>query len=221
MPRRSTLHPRQTTLHPCQTTDPTREQLAQLRLPDLDPLQRLDAVASPTDMNRVSGDVARDRIATQAGQPLAQGLVPMYRVRLSRVDTLVWRGGGEPKIRGPQDVATLLRPYLEGADREYLVCLLLDTRNGVIGSSVVSVGDLSSAIVHPREVFKVAIVANACGIICVHNHPSGDTTPSSGDVAVSRRLQSAGELIGIALLDHIIVDNRCQGWCSLKSRGAF
>lgn len=122
-----------------------------------------------------------------------------------------------PKIRSPRDVYNLLGPSLREEKREHFVALLLDTKNGVLRTRTVSVGDLSSSLVHPREVFVEAVRHSAASLIVAHNHPSGDPTPSPEDAAVTRRLQEAGELLGIELLDHIILgDNR---WVSLKEKG--
>lgn len=124
-----------------------------------------------------------------------------------------------PKIRSPRDVYNLLGPSLRDEKREHFIALLLDTKNGVLRSRTVSVGDLSSSIVHPREVFSEAIRHGAASLIVSHNHPSGDPTPSPEDIAVTRRLAEAGELLGIELLDHIVLgDNR---WISLKEKGLF
>lgn len=124
-----------------------------------------------------------------------------------------------PKIRSPRDIYNLLGPSLRDEKREHFIALLLDTKNGVLRSRTVSVGDLSSSIVHPREVFAEAIRHGAASLIVAHNHPSGDPTPSPEDIAVTRRLAEAGELLGIELLDHIVLgDNR---WTSLKEKGLF
>lgn len=124
-----------------------------------------------------------------------------------------------PKIRSPRDVYNLLGPSLRDEKREHFIALLLDTKNGVLRSRTVSVGDLSSSIVHPREVFSEAIRHGAASLIVAHNHPSGDPTPSPEDIAVTRRLAEAGELLGIEVLDHIVLgDNR---WTSLKEKGLF
>ena len=124
-----------------------------------------------------------------------------------------------PRIRSPRDVYTLLSPTLRDERREHFVVLLLDTRNGVMRHKTVSVGDLSSSIVHPREVFTEAIRHGAASLIVAHNHPSGDPVPSPEDAAVTRRLAEAGELLGIELLDHIVLgDGR---FVSLKERGLF
>lgn len=122
-----------------------------------------------------------------------------------------------PRITSPRDVYNLLCPTLRDEKREHFIALLLDTKNGVLRQHTVSVGDLSSSLVHPREVFVEAIRRSAASLIVAHNHPSGDPTPSPEDAAVTRRLQEAGELLGIDLLDHIVLgDNR---WISLKEKG--
>ncbi len=124
-----------------------------------------------------------------------------------------------PKIRSPRDVYNLLGPTLRDEKREHFQALLLDTKNGVMRTKTISVGDLSSSIVHPREVFVEAIRHGAASLIVAHNHPSGDPAPSPEDIAVTRRLAEAGELLGIELLDHIILgDDR---WSSLKEKGFF
>jgi DNA repair protein RadC len=97
--------------------------------------------------------------------------------------------------------------------------LLLDTRNQVTRVNTVSVGTLTESIVHPREVFREAIRHSSAALIAVHNHPSGDPTPSPEDIQVTRRLDEAGRMLGIDLLDHVIVgDGR---YVSLKEKGLF
>ena len=101
--------------------------------------------------------------------------------------------------------------------KSILKSLLLDTKNRVLAIKTVSVGDLSSSIVHPREVYKDAVIASAASIIVAHNHPSGDPTPSAEDVAVTKRLIQSGEIMGIDLLDHIVLGDGT--FVSLKERG--
>lgn len=93
----------------------------------------------------------------------------------------------------------------EVLDRETFAVIYLNTKNNPIGVSTVSIGTLSMSVIHPREVFKGAILANAAGIIIAHNHPSGNPDPSEEDKAATKRLRDAGELLGIELLDHIII----------------
>jgi DNA repair protein RadC len=122
-----------------------------------------------------------------------------------------------PKIRSPRDVYDRLGPGLRDEKREHFIVLMLDTKGGVILDYEVSVGDLSSSIVHPREVFKMPVHYSAASIIAAHNHPSGDPSPSAEDAAVTRRLVEAGEILGIEVLDHVVLgDGR---WASLKEKG--
>ena len=123
----------------------------------------------------------------------------------------------KPSIGGPRDVANLLMPDLRYQKKEILKSLLLNTKNRVLAIRTVSIGDLSSSIVHPREVFKDAVIISAAALIVAHNHPSGDPTPSGEDVAVTKRLISAGEIMGIDLLDHIVIGDGV--FVSLKERG--
>jgi DNA repair protein RadC len=99
----------------------------------------------------------------------------------------------------------IVRAMIGGNDREEFVALLLDAKHKVVAVHSVAVGSLTMAIVHPREVFKAAIMANASAVIVAHNHPSGDPTPSQEDRQLTARLVAAGELIGITVLDHVIV----------------
>jgi len=111
---------------------------------------------------------------------------------------------------------------LRTKDREHFIVLMLNTRNEVCGVEVVSIGTLNSSVVHPREVFKGALMHNASSIIAMHNHPSGDVTPSTADVCITKKLLDAGKMIGIPLRDHIIVgegyfsaaDNNFWGYAS-------
>jgi DNA repair protein RadC len=117
--------------------------------------------------------------------------------------------GPASAIRTSAEVYAAFRARFEAADREEFLALFLDGKNRVQGFHVVSVGTLTASLVHPREVYKAAILANAAALIVVHNHPSGDPTPSAEDVAITTRLRQAGELLGIGLLDHVVIgDNR-------------
>jgi DNA repair protein RadC len=103
-------------------------------------------------------------------------------------------------------------------DREYFVVLMLDTKNRVIGLNTVHIGTINSSLVSTRETFKPALLANATAVILAHNHPSGDPTPSPEDVAVTRKLVEAGQLLDIEVLDHIIIGDEGRS-VSLKDRG--
>lgn len=104
-----------------------------------------------------------------------------------------------------KDVFCYMAPLLSAEDREYIFVLHLNTKNKVIERELVGIGTLDSCLLHPREVFKGAIVKGANSIILVHNHPSGDPTPSEEDFIATKRLKHAGKILGIELLDHVII----------------
>ena len=108
-------------------------------------------------------------------------------------------------IRGARDVFDAFCGRFEKADREEFLAVFIDGKGRTIGYHVVSVGSLTASIVHPREVFKAAIIANAASLILVHNHPSGNPDPSPEDRSLTRRLKEAGELLGIRILDHVVI----------------
>ena len=121
------------------------------------------------------------------------------------------------QILSPRDAYEMIKEQLEGLDREQFIIACLNTKNEPTNITVVSVGTLNKAIVHPREVFKTAILSNAASIMAFHNHPSGETTPSQQDIQLTNRLVGAGELLGIKLLDHLIIGD--GAFTSLKEKG--
>ena len=122
-------------------------------------------------------------------------------------------------IRGPGEVAKLFMDEMRHYDREHFKAVLLNTKNQVLRIVTVSIGSLNASIVHPREIFKPAISASAASIILVHNHPTGDPSPSKEDVEFTRRFAKCGDLMGIQLLDHIIIGS--GRYRSLKESGIF
>ena len=119
----------------------------------------------------------------------------------------------------PEDVAELMEQVFDvaHADREVFAAFGLNTKNKVIGAWVVSVGSLNASIVHPRELFKPAVMLSAASIVVAHNHPSGDPEPSGADIQLTRRLVKAGDVLGIEVLDHVVVGD--EGHVSLRDRG--
>jgi len=120
------------------------------------------------------------------------------------------------KIQSPEDVFEVVQKVIKASEypEENLWMITLDTKNNITGIFTVSTGSLNASIVHPREVFKRAVLQNAASIIICHNHPSGDVTPSQEDISITKRIYDAGKILGIELLDHIIIgDNR---YTSLK-----
>ena len=122
-----------------------------------------------------------------------------------------------PQVRSPADAANLLMAEMSLLPQEHLRTVLLDTRNRVLSIPTIYVGSLNTATVRVGELFREAIRASSSGIIIVHNHPSGDPTPSPDDVQVTRMIVDAGSLLNIDVLDHLIIGR--QRFVSLKERG--
>ena len=143
----------------------------------------------------------------------------MYRIPAVRIALVRERTVASPLrvIRSPDDAAVILGEVIGNRDRETFAVLLLDTKNRVVAVHIASIGSLDSAPVHPREIFKAAILANAKAVLLGHNHPSGDPEPSQHDIHVTRQLTEAGRLLGVPVLDHIIVGNGVH--VSLRARG--
>src|SRR5216117_1721795 len=174
-------------------------------------LQNL-ANASLDDLRKVKG-VGRDKaVALKAAFTLARNMAREFRHESPLLDT-------------PDRVVDLLREDNRLLEVENFQVVLLNTRRRLIRVEHISQGTLDTLLVHPREVFKAAIAANAAAIIIVHNHPSGDPTPSEADIKVTRDLIRAGQLLKIDLLDHIILGRaspeRPKEYASLRELGFF
>jgi DNA repair protein RadC len=120
-------------------------------------------------------------------------------------------------IRSPQDGANYVMEEMRFLSQEHFVCLYLNTKNQVLHKQTVFIGSLNASIVHPREVFKEAFKRSAASLICFHNHPSGDPSPSREDIEVTKRLTECGKILGIELLDHLIIGEK--KFVSLKEKG--
>ena len=131
----------------------------------------------------------------------------------------VFKKGFKTEIKTAKDVYRYFVDHLQDKKKEHFYVLLLDTKNKVISEELISVGTLNASLIHPREVFNPAIKANANAIILVHNHPSGDCTPSNEDKEVTKRLNKAGEILGIKVSDHTIIGK--YDYFSLKQNGIF
>ena len=127
--------------------------------------------------------------------------LPLYRVMLVRESA---GRSYRPKITSSDAAYRVLRPLFRNLDREHFIVCCLDSKHNIRAVNVVSVGTLNLSLVHPREVFKPAILANAHAVILAHNHPSGDPTPSIEDMAMTERLKLAGELLEIRVLDSLV-----------------
>ena len=144
--------------------------------------------------------------------------IPGFRIALVREPGV--KLAERPQLRVPAEAAPLLAQYIGETDREVFAVALLTIRHRVLGLHTVSVGCLTSSLVHPREVFKPAILAGAAALLLAHNHPSGDPEPSAEDIALTRRLVSAGQLLGIEVLDHLILGESGR-YVSLRERGVL
>ncbi len=111
----------------------------------------------------------------------------------------------KPKISSPEDVYRRLFPRMREQKKEMFIELCLDTKNQILKEEVISVGSLNANVVHPREVFKLALTESAAHIIVAHNHPSGDPTPSREDIEITKKLVETGNIMGITVLDHVII----------------
>jgi DNA repair protein RadC len=170
------------------------------------------ARASLEEIRQVKG-IGRDKaIALKAAFTLAKRMAEEMRRESPALDT-------------PERVADFLREDNRFFDVEHLQILLLNTRRRLIRIDRISQGTLDSILVHPREVFKSAITANAAAVVLAHNHPSGDPTPSEQDIKVTRDLIRAGQLLKIDVLDHVILgkatEGRARDWVSLRELGYF
>jgi DNA repair protein RadC len=175
----------------------------------------------------VAGDVLRHHPPEQL---VSMEMLQLQRLRglgRAKAGTLVAafelarRGLGQglgllPSICAPADAVPLLTE-IKDQRKEFFLCLYLNARNQLIHKEVVSIGSLSASIVHPREVFQLAVSQSAASIVLAHNHPSGDVTPSRDDVDLTRRLQRAGEIMGVDILDHLII--AADQFLSLKEEG--
>src|SRR6202789_2366119 len=158
---------------------------------------QLLAQASVADLQKVRG-IGRDKAVT---------LVAAFALARKMAGELQWES---PVLDNPENVVQLLREQNLVKNVETLQVLLLNTRHRLIRVEEISDGTLDTILVHPREVFKSAIAANAAAIVLVHNHPSGDPTPSEADIKVTRDLLRAGQLLKIEVLDHIIIGRRTE-----------
>ena len=164
------------------------------------------------ELRQVKG-VGRDKAVTlKAAFTLARKMAAEMRTESPLLDT-------------PERIADLLREESRPQDVEQFRVVLLNTRRRLIGLESISQGTLDTLLVHPREVFKRAIAANASALVLVHNHPSGDPTPSEADIKVTRDLIRAGQLLKIEVLDHVIIGRRTmerqKDFVSLRELGYF
>src|SRR4051794_16359690 len=186
-------------------------QLAEQLLTKFSTLDNLSRATIP-ELRQIKG-IGRDKaIALKSAFTLARRMAQEIRQEAPTLDT-------------PERIADLLREENRVFEVEHFQVILLNTRRKLIRAEKVSQGTLDTILVHPREVFKHAIAANAAAIVLAHNHPSGDPTPSEADIKVTRDLICAGQLLKIEVLDHIILGARTQDrpkdYVSLRELGYF
>jgi DNA repair protein RadC len=179
-----------------------------------DTVQRLLASHPiPDGLWRVSAD---DLVALEGVGPASAARV-LACLEMSR-RAAAWRSSRRRSISTPEDVVDLCAVQLRGFDREHFWALALNTKNQLLRVLEVSIGSLNASIVHPRELFRDAVRVSAASIVVVHNHPSGDPTPSGADVQLTRRLVRAGDVLGIEVLDHVVIGDGGE-FASMKDMG--
>lgn len=153
---------------------------------------------------------------------IVRGIGKVKAVRLAAAAELGKRIASMPlrqgvRIENDEDIAALFMEEMRYLKKEVFKALLLDSKGGIISADTVSVGELNSTVVHPREAFKQAVKRSAAAIVFIHNHPSGDPEPSNEDILTTRRLVECGKLLGINVIDHLIMGN--GKYTSLRARG--
>lgn len=161
-------------------------------------------------LHGADGSLRRLASATPSELAAVPGIGPAVAARVCAALELGRRLAREgplelARIRGPRDVYDRCAPGLRDQSQEEFRVLIMNTQHAVVRELVITRGTLDTSVVHPREVFRAAITANAAALILVHNHPSGDPTPSPEDRVVTRQLAEAGRLLGIPVLDHVVV----------------
>jgi len=211
-----------TTLHPTPTRDRPRERLRRLGAKALSnqelvtiligsglPGRPAGAIAE-TLLAQSSGDLARLARTSTAKIAQTPGVGEATATRLVAALELGRRVAAAPekapaRISGPEDVFRRLGPHLRDLPHEEFHAVLLTSQHAVIREVLITRGILDASLIHPRELFREAIAESAAAIILVHNHPSGDPTPSAEDRAVTKQLASAGRTVGIPVVDHVVI----------------
>ncbi|WP_409254365.1 RadC family protein [Bacillus sp. SCS-153A] len=179
-------------------------------------LQLSNRVLTTFEGLRLLKDASLEEIMNIKGIGLAKAVQIMAAVEIGRrIGNLAY--DDRYSIRSPEDGANYVMNDMRFLSQEHFVCLYLNTKNQVLHKQTIFIGSLNASIVHPREVFKEAFRRSAASIICIHNHPSGDPTPSREDIEVTKRLVECGKIIGIEVLDHLIIGEK--KYVSLKEKG--
>lgn len=179
-------------------------------------LQLSNRVLTTFEGLRLLKEASLEEITDIKGIGLAKAVQIMAAVEIGRrIGNLAF--DDRYSIRSPEDGANYVMNDMRFLSQEHFVCLYLNTKNQVLHKQTIFIGSLNASIVHPREVFKEAFRRSAASIICIHNHPSGDPTPSREDIEVTKRLVECGKIIGIDVLDHLIIGEK--KYISLKEKG--
>lgn len=133
--------------------------------------------------------------------------VDIVKIKMVKESSILY---AKRRINSPSDGVDLVKEFLQGEDREHFVAVYLNTKNEPTAIHTVSIGTINASLIHPRELFKVAINANSAGILLFHNHPSGDCQPSQEDIKITKRLMEAGDIMGIKIIDHCILGDSNQ-----------
>jgi len=128
--------------------------------------------------------------------------VDIVKIKMVKESSILY---AKRKINSPSDGVDLVKDFLDGEDRECVMAVFVNTKNEPTAIHTVSIGNLNYAIIHPRELMKVAIISNSAAILLFHNHPSGDCRPSQEDISITKRLVEAGNIMGIRIMDHCII----------------
>lgn len=165
---------------------------------------------------KLLSDATIEELTAIKGIGPAKGVVILAAIEIGKRMN-VYKPDNRYIVRSPEDGANYVMEEMRTLSQEHFVVLFLNTKNQVMHQQTIFIGSLNASIVHPREVFREAVKRSAASIICAHNHPSGDPTPSQEDIHVTRRLVESGKMIGIELLDHLIIGDR--KFVSLKEKG--
>jgi DNA repair protein RadC len=173
-------------------------------LPDRDAVEVAGQLLAASGGVRGLAGAGADALRRVAGVGAARAARVVAAVELGR-RCLAGRGEPRPRLTDPAAVAAFLMPRYGGHPVERFGVVLLDVKQRLLRTTVVSVGTLDASVVHPRDVFREAVTASAAALVLFHNHPSGDPSPSADDVMLTRRLVQAGHVMGIAVVDHVIL----------------
>jgi DNA repair protein RadC len=179
-------------------------------------MELAEEVVSTFESLRDMAGASVERFSRVSGMGLAKACRLRAAIELGR--RVVKAGRGERRtVRCPEDAAGLVMEDMKNLDREHFKVILLDSKNAVISVETVSVGTVNASIVHPREALKPALEKSATSMILVHNHPTGNVSPSREDIMITKRFEKCGRILGIEIVDHLIIGD--DDYKSMKESG--